>query len=95
MRGERFRNAVVHALSELSKIPAASITDGDRLVDDLGIDSLGSVDLLLLIEDRAGKPLPEGCEGSFVGAKTVGELVSRISEAFVQGDRAREAVLRK
>lgn len=81
----RIREAVVASLAEIAKVPAASILDVHHLVDDLGVDSLRIANLLMSVEDRLGRSLPEGCEGKLVGVTAVGDLVSRIADAFCHG----------
>jgi acyl carrier protein len=78
------RNAVISSLAQLTGCIAAEISDNDDLVDDLGVDSFISVNLLMEVEDRLKARLPDGCEGSFVAVRTVGELVEKFETAFAQ-----------
>jgi acyl carrier protein len=86
------RNAVISSLAQLTGCIAAEISDRDDLVDDLGVDSMISVNLLLEVEDRLKARLPEGCEGSFVDVRTVGELVEKFESAFAQAGTTSEMV---
>ncbi|MFZ5477473.1 MAG: acyl carrier protein [Myxococcota bacterium] len=39
-------------LSDLSAVPTAEIKDGDRLREDLGLDSVGSMELLSMLAEE-------------------------------------------
>jgi acyl carrier protein len=82
MRNDAIAIAVVHSLAQLTGHPVHEISETDNLVEDLGVDSFLSVNLLLEVEDRLKSRLPEGCEGSFVDIRTVGELIERFELAF-------------
>ena len=81
------RRAVIASLAQLTGCIADKISDCDDLTDDLGVDSVVSVNLLLAVEDRLEARLPEGCEGSFVNVRTVGELVGRFEAVFARDGR--------
>jgi acyl carrier protein len=88
MTRDSIRAAAADAIGELTGYAAEGIHDTDDLVRDLGVDSMVAVRLLVAIEDRVGSMLPDGCEGSLVGARTVAELVERLAIVFavdVQG----------
>jgi acyl carrier protein len=76
------RTAVVDAIAELAGLSAERICDADELVEDLGVDSMLAVSLLVAIEDRVGIALPDGCEGSLVGAQTVGDLAQGVASVL-------------
>jgi acyl carrier protein len=82
------RTAVTTSLAQCAGRNARDIRDGDKLVDDLGVDSMLAVRLLTSIEEGLGALLPEGCEGTLVGIETVGELVVRLNMLFADGGRA-------
>jgi acyl carrier protein len=86
------RNAVISSLAQLTGRIAAEISDKHDLVDDLGVDSLISVNMLTEVEDRLNTRLPDGSEGSFVNVRTVGELVQRFEIVLAQDGRASEMV---
>jgi acyl carrier protein len=75
MTTDFIRAAVIASLAQLTGCAAGDISDSDVLIDDLGVDSLIVVNLLVAIEDRLDVQLPDGCEGSFVNIRTVGQLV--------------------
>jgi|HubBroStandDraft_3_1064219.scaffolds.fasta_scaffold459579_1 acyl carrier protein len=79
------RKAVVEAIEELTGSSSKTISDAHDLVEDLRIDSMASVSLLIAIEDRVGKRVPEGAESDLVGVRTVGDLVERLTRVFAVG----------
>jgi acyl carrier protein len=76
------RAAAADAIGELTGYSPEKINETDDLVRDLGVDSMVAVRLLVAIEDRIGTMLPDGSEGSLVGARTVAELVERLAVVF-------------
>jgi acyl carrier protein len=76
------RTAVVESLAELTRCSAAQISDGDDLVEDLGVDSMAAINLIMAIEDRLGTTLPEGCESRLAGARTVADLTERLASVL-------------
>jgi acyl carrier protein len=82
MTPERIRRALVESLAELTHHSVSGISDGARLVEDLGVDSMIVVNLVMAIEDRLGVRLPEGSESSLVDAKTVADLTERLVGVF-------------
>ncbi|HLK35569.1 MAG TPA: acyl carrier protein [Polyangiaceae bacterium] len=75
------RVVLVDTISALTGKAGRDISDGDDLVEDLGVDSLIAAKLLVEVEDRLGRQLPDGSEASLAGARTVGELVERFAAA--------------
>lgn len=82
MTPARIRRALVESLAELTHHSVNGISDGARLVEDLGVDSMIVVNLVMAIEDRLGVRLPEGSESSLVDAKTVADLTERLVGVF-------------
>jgi acyl carrier protein len=82
MTPDRVRSALVDSIAELTRSSASRISDGDDLIEDLGVDSMVVVNLLMAIEDKLGVTLPEGSESSLVGARTVGDLSERLIGAL-------------
>jgi acyl carrier protein len=78
MTPDRVRSALVESIAELTRSSANRISDGDDLIEDLGVDSMVVVNLLMAIEDRLGVMLPEGSESSLIGARTVADLTERL-----------------
>lgn len=71
----------------LSKMPApadaaAYEAFASRRVEDLGLDSLDSMELVMNIEDRFGIMLDED---KVIGCETVGDLVQLAAEAVAGG----------
>ncbi len=56
-------------------VAVADIRPGDRLVEDLGLDSLEIADLLVAIEERTGVVITAE---AVAGARTVAELESAV-----------------
>ncbi|QNR97288.1 acyl carrier protein [Stenotrophomonas sp. 169] len=56
-------------------VAVADIRPGDRLVEDLGLDSLEIADLLVAIEERTGVVITAE---ALAGARTVAELESAV-----------------
>jgi acyl carrier protein len=82
------RAAVIDCIEDLTGCSGSEITDGDVLVDDLGVDSFAGVNLLGSIEDKLGLQLPDGCEGRLVSIRTVGDLVDLLAD--ILGESALE-----
>ena len=78
MSRSEVRAAVVASLAEIAGASRDRIADGDRLVEQLGLDSFTSAGCLVAVEERLGTRVPEGCEGALADVKTVGELVDRL-----------------
>jgi acyl carrier protein len=72
------QSAVVRAIASLARRPAGDIRLSDRLVEDLGLDSANTVNLLFEIETELNLPLPDGYENSLLDVTTVQELVDRL-----------------
>ena len=82
MAYNRVRSALVESIAELTRSSANRISDGDDLIEDLGVDSMVVANLLMAIEDKLGVKLPSGSESSLVGARTVGDLTERLSASL-------------
>jgi acyl carrier protein len=75
--------AMVEAIAELTGCSVDNISDTDDLVEDhLRVDSMVAVNLVVAIEDRVRRTLPDGDESSLVDVRTVGTLVERLASAF-------------
>ena len=83
MTRDFLRAAVAGAIGDLTGHSLDRISDADDLADDLGVDSMASVNLLVAIEDRVGTRIPDGAEGSLVGIRTVGDVVDRLVSLWV------------
>ena len=82
MTGSALREAVARSIAGLTDRAVSQIADKDRLIEDLGLDSMLAVNLVMAIEDRLGSPLPDGYESALEETRTVGDLVERLSEMF-------------
>lgn len=60
-------------LAELLKVEEEKITPEAKLVQDLGLDSLDSIELLLTLEEQYNVRIPDEIYRNFV---TVGDVVS-------------------
>lgn len=63
---------VAKILSEQLGIPVGDVKEDSEIVKDLGADSLDVVELLMTLEDKTGKTIPED---KVADVKTVGDLV--------------------
>lgn len=52
------RERTIHVLAQILETDAARIREGDRLRDDLGLDSLQSLELLSVLAEELGIDLP-------------------------------------
>ena len=68
---------VTAALARVCGVDPAAITDGSDLVLDLGLDSLGRVELAMLLEDELGADLDEGELAAVATVKELADLVAR------------------
>ena len=62
-------------IAEQMHIDENSITEDKRIVEDLGADSLDTVEMLMTIEDNLGIAIPDE---EAVNLKTVGDIVKYI-----------------
>lgn len=69
---ERIRGIVAEKL----KVAPERITREADFVDDLGADSLDTVDMILSLEQRLGRPIPEKAAERM---KTFGDVVDYLS----------------
>lgn len=67
---------------EMSPLGATEVTPETSLVEELGFDSLGLVELLVVIEDRLDLPPLE--EQALIGIERVGDLERIATEAQVR-----------
>jgi acyl carrier protein len=82
MNANALREAVVQSIAALTDGVANQLADTDRLIEDLGLDSMLAVNLVMAIEDRLGTALPDGYESTLVDTRTVGEMIERLSVLF-------------
>ncbi len=67
---------VAEILAEQLGISKSKITESSEIVKDLGADSLDVVELLMTLEDKTGKTIPED---KVSDVKTVGDVVNMLS----------------
>lgn len=67
---------VAEILAEQLGISKSKITESSEIVKDLGADSLDVVELLMTLEDKTGKTIPED---KVSDVKTVGDVVKMLS----------------
>jgi acyl carrier protein len=63
---------------EVTGIPVARVTADAHLVDDLDIDSISTVEVIALAEERFSVRIPDE---SLDGLRTVGDVVTFIEDA--------------
>ncbi len=63
---------IADILSNQIGIPKSKITMDSDIIKDLGADSLDVVELMMNLEDRTGKPIPDD---KIADLKTVGDVV--------------------
>ena len=68
---------VAKLLSEQLNIDVSKITEDSEIVKDLGADSLDVVAMLMTLEDKTGKTIPEE---KVTDLKTVGDVVKMLEE---------------
>lgn len=66
---------VSETLAEQLGISKSKITENSEIVKDLGADSLDVVELLMTLEDKTGKTIPED---KVTDLKTVGDVVKML-----------------
>ena len=68
---------VAKLLSEQLNIDVSKIAADSEIVKDLGADSLDVVEMLMTLEDKTGKTIPEE---KVTDLKTVGDVVKMLEE---------------
>ncbi len=66
---------VAKLLAEQLNIDVSKITEDSEIIKDLGADSLDVVELLMTLEDKTGKTIPEE---KVADLKTVGDVVKTL-----------------
>ena len=66
---------VAETLAQQLGISKSKITENSEIVKDLGADSLDVVELLMTLEDKTGKTIPED---KVTDLKTVGDVVKML-----------------
>lgn len=79
------RKALVDVVASISGINGDTVRDEDRLVEDLGLDSMAWIDLFSDVNDRLALGLSIR---DVVGAKTVGEAVQKTYDGYVKARAA-------
>ena len=69
------RANVKKLIAEIARMDANKINEGDKIKDDLGIDSLMAVEMLAAIEKRLGVSIDEAKAFNVVTAKDLIDLV--------------------
>ena len=67
---------VKNALAEQFEVNPDTITPETNLIDDLGADSLASVELVMALEEAAGISIDDG---DVAGLKTVGDIMNYLA----------------
>ncbi len=80
---ENLAKRIKEALARHLDIPAETITDESLLVQDLGLDSFGMVELLFELEDATGMAIPDA---RLPGVRSVGDLTATLSDLLQNQD---------
>lgn len=84
---ERIRTDLLQILSKLTDINPSQIHDSDRLREDLGLDSLQSMELLSRISDKYALDIEIE---DVMDLQTLGEVVTELAK-LIAGDNHRPA----
>ena len=68
---------VIAIIAEQLAKPEDSITEGSNFVDDLGADSLDTVEIIMAIEEAFGREIPESEQEKI---RTVGDAIAYIEK---------------
>jgi acyl carrier protein len=82
---EQIRKDLLDILSKLADIDPAQIKDSDRLREDLGLDSLQSMELLSRVSDRYELDLEVE---DVMDVQTVGDVVRELHTFMLSGQKA-------
>ena len=74
---EDLANRIKEALARHLDIPAETITDESLLVQELGLDSFGMVELLFELEDATGMAIPDA---RLPDVRSVGDLTATLAD---------------
>jgi acyl carrier protein len=80
--GDGAAAAVRELIVEMAPLAVTEVTSETALVEELGFDSLGLVELLVVVEDRLDLPPLE--EQAPIGIERVGDLERIVTEARAQ-----------
>ena len=75
MDKQQIRNDLIEVIQQLTGVEAANVKDEDRLREDLGLDSLQSMELLSRISDKYELDLEVE---DVMDVETVGEVVEQL-----------------
>ena len=76
------RKKVIAIIAEQLAKPEDSISESSHFVDDLGADSLDTVEIIMAIEEAFGLEIPESEQEKI---RTVGDAVRFLESKNVQG----------
>lgn len=79
---EQIRKDLLEILSQLAGVEPSRIQDSDRLREDLGLDSLQSMELLSRVSDRYELDLEVE---DVMDVQTVGDVVRELHQFMTQG----------
>lgn len=77
---EEIRSDLADIVNEVAGVPAADVQLDKSFTDDLGMDSLGMVEVVVAAEEKFGVSIPDD---DVKGLKTVGDAVAYIQKAGV------------
>ena len=80
MTEEQLTEEICAIIEERLGVAATDITPEKNLINDLGADSLDSVELLMSIEQKFGISIPEDAAENI---KTVGDIINYVKENII------------
>ena len=78
---KRIEELLRQAIAQVCAVDVRGLTEASRL-EDVGIDSLASAEILVELEVRLGRQLPAGTLRRLEHTRTLGELAALLESAF-------------
>ena len=86
-RHEEVADAVRQIVAERQGVDVAAVTAESVLADDLGVDSLGMIEIGVSLEERFGLRMPDAATPDELGIVTVDDLVGLALERLQEAAR--------
>lgn len=94
MQTEKIPQKIILPLAKLARMPANKIRLDSRLDIDLGLDSLTRLDLLILLESRLGKSIPDDMLANLQTVKDVVELTRTFETTAIENTEKTDGSLK-
>jgi len=78
---KRIEELLIASIAEVCGVDAATLRP-DTLLEDVGVDSLASAEVLVDVEIRLGRQLPTGTLRKLESAQTVADVAALLEAAF-------------